>query len=181
MEAESCIFCESPSLTWGYIEVQGKIYFHEYFCSPQCEAIMMAMAPKCSYCGDALSIEEICNPYMDGQDIMCYGCYNEHFEATCPMCEDYFTKSQGADKFLFLVPVDLIRDQEIETDELKPMVPGIYKANRFPIYTSDMFTEWFEFSNIELYIAVDMPGDLAGEICPDCIEEQLGLGGKNES
>src|SRR5690242_17538849 len=103
---------------------------------------------KCSYCSEVFDTESD-GKYHEPQTrrVMCWDCYRRNYMIDCQLCEDPFRNNSKPGKFYFvLMPAD------VKETGLKS---GIYRANHFPVWTSDMFTATIEKQNVELIKALD--------------------------
>ena len=132
---------------------------------------------NCYYCGDPLEGEDLESPFMDDDnEVMCYNCYSEHFEETCPICEEhYYTKDFCSDFFVLA--------EELAKEVNK--IPGIYHVKERPFFYGDVITGFDNFNDdaIELVLKIKINvykktdcGDYCQEvgtglICPDCINK----------
>ena len=126
---------------------------------------------KCTRCEELLDEEEAESPRLDkrddNEDIICDDCYTELFEITCPICEEYFEDENfGEGKFHFIIT---------DYDYPHSIRPGVYKAIRFPFFSScmvgsdDIYPECVEF------VAPIKHGwckkSANGQICQECIDK----------
>jgi len=132
---------------------------------------------KCDYCHRALTNEEKESPREDSDgDPMCESCYTEHYQETCPICEDYFDKATRADDYFFAITKS-IADTGIQYNS-KPMRPGIYRAFEWPMYFGNCVTgfEGFFSGSIELIKEIPLDGyEFCEEICHECVEKYTRL------
>lgn len=136
----------------------------------------LLLCPRvCGYCGNDLSDEELESPREDESgELMCDDCYSEHYEETCPICEDSYDKPTCPEETFFV----LSKEAAAEMD----MKGGIYKVLSWP-YTVSCLIGGFENFNpgsVEVIKEMDINSTLqrlqphnkkcigGSEICPDC-------------
>ena len=114
-------------------------------------------AVKCDCCGEPLDDEEAESPRIDkhtGKPI-CDECYHEHFEFECQWCEESDEKDRemaigSLCVILQPTPCDSLRLYgassphwlRIGDDYRSHMMPGVYRVVRWPVYCSNMLSEW---------------------------------------
>lgn len=98
--------------------------------------------PKdCSWCSEKLNDEERSYPvYEPGTDnVMCDRCYDEHFRASCGLCEERFDKSDCNAKPGNLIvmwrPAPALAQDDLE--------PGYYRVLRWPMFADGMIEAYF--------------------------------------
>lgn len=123
---------------------------------------------KCTYC------QEIFNQHNEPKErepgtkhAMCWDCYRRNFMIDCQLCEESFRNNSKPGKFYFvLMPAD-VKDTGMKS--------GIYRANHFPVWRSDMFSATINQENVELITKLDkiILGEEGhtNEICPDCFKK----------
>lgn len=89
-------------------------------------------------------------------------CCRDGYSA-CPLCDEHFKRSDTPENTVFVLSTDDAEDQK--------MKPGLYKAVRFPVYTSDMFSEWISKDAVTL-IKECKEYDETGFICQECFEKE---------
>lgn len=120
---------------------------------------------KCTWCGEALSEDELECPRKDSSDeVICDDCYHVEYEYICPLCENG-VEIEGNQEHLF-VSNPLAKDQEIS--------PGIYHIVSLPWYSSDYFS--ITIFPRSLKRVAPLPARLTNEvegdyICEDCAKK----------
>lgn len=123
---------------------------------------------KCTYCHEIFNEDDEPKEHEPGtRSTMCWDCYKRNFMIDCQLCEEYFRNNSKPGKFYFvLMPTD-VNDTGMKS--------GIYKANRFPVWSSDMFTATINQENVELITELDKTilgsEGHTNEICPDCFKQ----------
>lgn len=112
-------------------------------------SLMIEQDCECCNCGCNV-LESDGMPDIKDGDLYCEECHTEEFMITCPICEDYFEKPETAENTRFVINKEAAKELAV--------VPGIYKALRYPIYygatgygVEGLFTE-----NVELIRKLDI-------------------------
>ncbi len=121
----------------------------------------------CSWCGNKIENDSWCKDPKDKRRYICDDCYRDNYTEDCPLCEDYYEKSEIADAFC-LAP---------ETAKDMGMKPGIYKIKEYPFYYGNCVTGFDDFFEgaIELIKEIEFSNFQRGceKICKHCYEEHI--------
>ena len=126
-------------------------------------------ASKCSFCGDALDIEESGNPHTDPNDgePVCDDCYHEHFEFTCCDCQEY---GDVKDQHNLLVVFEEVDSCGGPT---RKVAPGVYRIKEGPYHGGPIIGSGYLYGgNLKRIADVnpDMGGNgyPCGHLCLEC-------------
>lgn len=139
-------------------------------------------ALACTYCGNELKGEEVESPEHDGDgDVLCDGCYDEHFRDYCGRCDE---KVDSAD--LDTSPGQLIGIwSEAPAAGSDDLAPGYYRVKRRPFFADGMITGHFYSNSLEFVAPLDDAGNrraaeggcLSGPLCSECRAALTNVGG----
>lgn len=121
----------------------------------------------CTYCGNTLREEELEEPLMDDEEnVICYECYNDHFEFKCCKCEEY---DHIDNQHKMLVVVD---------EEEAGLPAGLYRILELPYYSASLlgdvsWNEWALERIGDVPDGVDTGSYACGHLCGRCQEEVL--------
>lgn len=88
---------------------------------------------ECTECGAILEDDETEHPNRNKSgEILCYGCFDYHYEYLCPLCGESFYEDfeQEISPKYFLCTEDAAIDLSIE--------PGIYEIVKYPYYADGL-------------------------------------------
>lgn len=132
---------------------------------------------ECGYCRE--SIFELDDyPRIHKGEVVCERCYHEHFESTCPICEEYFDKALRAKDEKIVITKEAA--QELGIDK-----PGFYQVKSYPYYRAAVVwgVEQLYQSSLELMRECDINSMLkrlgrgeitSGECCHECVDKYSG-------
>jgi len=108
--------------------------------------------------------KEIFDSYSEGiyakDGSACECCRSEY--NYCPLCDEYFKKSETPETTYFVLSLDDAKDQDMQ--------PGLYKAKNFPIYSSNMFSQWIYKDAVEVEKETNEYEE-TGFICQECFNK----------
>jgi hypothetical protein len=123
---------------------------------------------KCTYCDGVFNEELESKEREPGtRKAMCWDCYKRNYMIQCELCEEHFRNNSKPGKFYFVVMPNDVRETGMKS--------GIYRAHRFPVWSSDMFSCTINKENVDLITPLDkfvLQGDgHTNEICPECFKK----------
>jgi len=123
---------------------------------------------ECSFCGNALSGEEIESPRKDKDGtLLCDACFDDKYTHSCPICEDFFDEDLDAK----ISPKHII-----VLEEQKGGIPiGIYEIISYPFYADGMIE--FHIFKGALKRICDAPTGIESHyssryVCDKCVTKQ---------
>lgn len=134
---------------------------------------------KCEYCGTSIfELDDF--PRTDGKEVICEECFHEQYEATCPICEEYFEKALKAKDEKIVVTKEAMAELGIDK-------PGFYQVTSYPYYRACvvMGVEQLYQSSLKLIRECDINSMhkklyphsdeiTSGECCHDCVDRYSG-------
>ena len=169
MKEHKCAICRNKFMVGA-----GEFVENDTEGSPVCPACYSEAEGICGYCHRVLNRDEIESLEVDDNgDPMCDDCYSDHYQQICPICENYFDKATKAEDYRFAITKSVIDENNIEYNG-KSMIPGIYRALRWPMYIANCVSgfEGFFDDSVELIKKHDFSGNhFCEEICHDCVEK----------
>ena len=169
MKEHKCAICRNKFMVGA-----GEFVENDTEGSPVCPECYGKAEIICGYCHRMLTKDEVESPEVDSDgDIMCDDCYSDHYQQVCPICENYFDKATRPDDYYFAITKSVIDENCIEYNG-KPMIPGLYKALKYPMYFANCVSGFESFfdDSVELIKKHDFSGNyFCVEICDDCLED----------
>ena len=136
MKEHKCAICRNEFMVGA-----GEFVENDTKGSPVCPECYGKAEIICGYCHRMLTKDEVESPEVDSDgDMMCDDCYSDHYQQVCPICENYFDKATRPDDYYFAITKSVIDENCIEYNG-KPMIPGLYKALKYPMYIANCVSD----------------------------------------
>lgn len=134
---------------------------------------------KCDYCGKSIfKLDDF--PEVRNNEVFCEECYEEHFMAICPVCEEHYEPDEKDGEYFFITK---------ETQKTTHVPIGLYRVKEHPFYYGDCisgFDAFFdgaieqvndldieELKNIRLGCMKYEEEVETDMICPDCAKKYM--------
>lgn len=132
----------------------------------------------CEQCGTSIfELEDY--PSIERKEVICSRCYHEKYEATCPICEEYFLKATKPSEEKIIVTKEAFKELGLDK-------PGFYQVTSYPYYRACIVVgvEQLYSDSMKLIRECDINsmhkklygnGDItSGECCHDCAGKYTG-------
>jgi hypothetical protein len=134
---------------------------------------------KCEMCGKSIfEMDDFINIMKN--EIICEDCFHEQYEATCPICEEYFLKALKAKDEKIVVTKESFAELGLDK-------PGFYEVKSYPYFRACIVSgvEQLYNDSLKLIHECDINSMLtnirgvkheiiSGECCHDCVNKYTG-------